>query len=700
MQQFLNWIKRSIDHDLSLGYAKQLRWLFLLFVLAFLLILATLFVIVVIDRNFDMGEVNLPGTAFLLLTDPGNLSGVLPVNHSWVVGIVYALIAIVGAAIFGGLLISLLSNSVQRRVEKIESGNVYYNLSDHILVIGYDNIVPSLVSQIMGQWPNRDVLLLTKKSPMEVREALNTFIDISNKHLIIYSGQRSSITDLRNLQPETASEIFIIGNRESDDHDALNIDCLSKLVEIIKNRKSQHRPTINILLDNPATQTILQSTNLAANWKDSVNVIPFSFYENWAREVLSGKDYPRLLVKSDSDEQLNVVIFGMSKMGVTMAIETAHALHFPRKKDGTVRKTIITFVSLNADKEMMLFRARFHQIFDIQSSRYIDFIGKPDNLSENEPTVTDFAPTYFKGKDSDFLDIEFEFVRGNAFSEEIHQFLCDRIKEEHHRMAIFSCTGKDTTDMNIALYMPETVLLQADLFVRQHHSGILLNWLRDRSKVEEGLYSRIYPFGMENTTFDLLHNDKRMGVLINYYYWYREDQPDMFKENHILNADELKHAYYTWSNETAVADQWSSCYCCMSFEQKLAQWGITSLDKSNIENIKAIINNNIEVLGYIEHNRWNMEKLLLGFRKPNAEEQAEIDECRKTISDKDKTKKSVCKYAIYKSKHIHDYIRSFDDLATISWKDMNQEKDDVRKNDYNMLRQIPWIINNSNQYEQ
>ena len=696
MKQFLNWIKRSIDHDLSLGYAKQLRWLFLLFVLAFLLILATLFVIVAIDKDFNMGDVNLPGTAFLLLTDPGNLSGVLPVNHSWIVGVVYALIAIIGAVIFGGLLISLLSNSVQRRVEKIESGNVYYNLQGHILVIGYDNIVPSLVRQILGQWPNRDVLLLTKKSPTEVRESLNTFVDVRSKHLIIYSGQRSSEMDLRNLQPETAREIFIIGNRESEDHDALNIDCLSKLVEIIRNSQPKQRPTINVLLENPATQTILQSTNLAANWQEIVNVVPFSFYENWAREVLGGKTFPRLLVKSDSDEQMNVVIFGMSKMGITLAVEAAHALHFPRKKDGSVRKTIITFVSLDADKEMTLFRTRYRQIFEIQSSRYIDFIGTEGNLTESKPIVKDLAATYFTGKDADFLDIEFEFVRANAFSDEIHQFLCERIEKQHCRLALFACTGRDTTDMNIALYMPELILRESDIFVRQHHSGLLLNWLRERSEKEEGLYARIYPFGMETMLFDFLHKSQTMGMLINYYYWHRKDQPDTFKEDHILNAAENEDASKIWYNQTSIANQWSSSYCCMSFSQKMAQLGINNIDTSTITDIKSAITDNIETLGYLEHNRWNMEKLLMGFRKPNTDEQKEIDESRKTYSDNDKQSKQY----YYKQRHVHSYLCSFDDLADITWKDMDKDKDDIRKIDYDMLRQIPWIINNSMQHEE
>ena len=696
MKYLLNWIIRNLDHDLSLGYAKQLRWLCLLFVIVFLLILGTLFVIDDVVNDFNIGKVNLPGTAFLLLTDPGNLSGVLPSNHSWIVGIIYALIAIVGAIVFGGLLISLLSNSVQRRVEKIEKGNVYYQFRDHIVVIGYDTILPSLVKQIVNkiEWQNKDVLILTKKNPTEVREALNPMVDVKSKHLIIYRGQRSSELDLRKLQAEEAHEIFIIGNRQSDDHDALNIDCLSKLVCIIKGGTSQQHPIINIMLENPATQTILQSTNLAANWQNSdkkkstIRVVPFSFYENWARRVLSGQQYPRLLVNHNTDQQLNIVIFGMSKMGVTIAVEAAHALHFPRKKDGSVRKTIITFISLNAYEEMTLFRTRYRQIFEIQSSRFIDFIGE-NKKDKDIPVITEMPPTYFTGKNADFLDVEFEFVRGNAFSDGVQRLLCDRIEKEDRKMALFACTGKDTTDMNIALYLPELILRKSVIFIRQHHSGQLLDWVRLKNKEEQGLYANIYPFGMEDTLFDLNHDNQRMGMLINYYYTTHKEHPLIFEENHILSAEESQEAIDAWNRETAVADQWSSSYCCMSFDQKLAQWGI-DIDKASIADIKTVINNNIEVLGYIEHNRWNMEKLLLGFRKPHTEEQTEIDECRKVLSDNDKQ----CKHKYYKKKHIHSYINSFDALADVNWKDMNREKEDVRKIDYDMLQQIPWILKN------
>lgn len=714
MKDLFNTIKRQFDYALSLSYMRMLGYLSLAFVILFVIVALFLWGVSIIYDKLNLGEVNIPGTAFMLLTDPGNISNVLPDNHSWILGVIYAIIAIVGAVLFGGVLISLMSNSIQLRVDDFKNGNINYNHDNHIIVIGYDAVVPSLIKQLVERYSEKDILVFTKKNSLEVREALGTMIDVKSKYLILYSGRRDSENDLARLQPEKAKEIFIIGNRENDDHDALNFACLSKLVTLVKQANVANKPIVNILLENQATQVMLQSTNLAQEWRKFIRVIPFNFYENWARQVLSGdkvvvesnsKDtyrYPHIQVNRDSYEQVNIVIFGMSRLGVTIGVEAAHAFHFPKCPNGDIRKTTITFISKSAYEEMLLFRARFRQIFEIQSSTYIDFIGSGHDKSEDIPQTTSFPPTYFSGKDADFLDIDFEFIRGDAFSEHIHNFLKVRVGNEDCKMSVFSCTGHDSTDMNIGLLLPEEVLYKANIYIRQHHTGQLLTWLHQINQKEGGKYANVYPFGMANSKFDLSHESQEMGILINYFYR-NIGTAEAYKQDHSLSMEECKSALEVWNEDTSIADKWSSFYCCHSFGLKLAQWGIDSIEESEIGRIKEVVKRHIDTLAYIEHNRWNMEKLLLGFRKPHQEESRQIEACRETIADttKDADEKKACMFRIYKGKHfVHDYIRSFDDLATISWKDKDDDKDDVRKIDNKMLGQIPWVIRNRKQIQQ
>lgn len=74
--------------------------------------------------------------------------------------------------------------------------------------------------------------------------------------------------------------------------------------------------------------------------------------------------------------------------------------------------------------------------------------------------------------------------------------------------------------------------------------------------------------------------------------------------------NELKDSW----NKLSVSLQWSNLYSAYSISPKLRSIGIT-------DGYVKLDNDQITLLAEVEHNRWNMEKLLLGFRKPTAEEE-------------------------------------------------------------------------------
>ena len=101
---------------------------------------------------------------------------------------------------------------------------------------------------------------------------------------------------------------------------------------------------------------------------------------------------------------------------------------------------------------------------------------------------------------------------------------------------------------------------------------------------------------------------------------------------------------------------------------KLRSLGFTqsefSKDPVNIFKIKFDNNDIKDILQKVEHNRWNTEKVLLGFRPLNEEEQKEFEEIRKKSQNyqdiegefKEKSKK-------YKNDKIHIDICSNKDLT-------------------------------------
>ena len=76
----------------------------------------------------------------------------------------------------------------------------------------------------------------------------------------------------------------------------------------------------------------------------------------------------------------------------------------------------------------------------------------------------------------------------------------------------------------------------------------------------------------------------------------------------------------------------------------------------------------VEEMAHVEHNRWNVEKLLMGFRKPHKDEDKYVHS--EFASDLKKNKE----------RFIHHDIRPFNELGSI------------KELDFEFSRYIPWIL--------
>jgi len=103
----------------------------------------------------------------------------------------------------------------------------------------------------------------------------------------------------------------------------------------------------------------------------------------------------------------------------------------------------------------------------------------------------------------------------------------------------------------------------------------------------------------------------------------------------------------------------------MTIPSKMRSIGLTEDDWEKFYDISQ---QDIEILAQVEHNRWNVEELLLGYRKPKKDE------------DKYVYPEFAGKLKKNKDLFVHHDIRPFDQLNTI--KDL----------DYEFARYIPWIM--------
>ncbi len=140
-----------------------------------------------------------------------------------------------GTIFFSGLLVSLITTGIIRIVENIEKGRIHYKLKNHIVIIGYDNIVPSIIAKIIESrdYKSTKIAFQTSTTIEEVRNTLLTKLSAINfKRVILVHAPRQSVEELKLLYTVHAKNILIIGDRSLADHDAENMNTLRELASI------------------------------------------------------------------------------------------------------------------------------------------------------------------------------------------------------------------------------------------------------------------------------------------------------------------------------------------------------------------------------------------------------------------------------------------------------------------------------------
>ena len=122
-------------------------------------------------------------------------------------------------------------------------------------------------------------------------------------------------------------------------------------------------------------------------------------------------------INEDSDRFVHFVIIGMSKMGLAMGIEAmqqAHYLNFRK------RRTRISFIDMEADREMAFFKGRYENIFGLTRHRFIDAESCGDNWDSGmiDPLAGDGSKwRHLCDGGENFMDTEIEFIKGAVESD-------------------------------------------------------------------------------------------------------------------------------------------------------------------------------------------------------------------------------------------------------------------------------------------
>ena len=551
--------------------------------------------------------------------DPGNL-------HTAGEGTSYLvfIIAICGVFLLNGVLISSIVGWIDKRKERylqgLEPYERFLKRNKHYVIIGGSDIVTGIVEQIFDKHPKEKrnipyILIQTSSDVEEFRHKLFSGLDIEQqKHIIIRYGNRNVKQDIEKLYLDKALEVYVIGEETRTDdmesyHDTMNMKCLDLIYKNVKDNTSfvkndkDNRLVCHFMFEYQTTFNVFQYSEISETIKERINFKPFYYYEMWAQRVLVCKecdkteeyDYLPLEgesgIRKDDKDYVHLVIVGMTRMGTALATQAALMAHYPNFVTKDIR-TKITLIDENADKEKNFFIDIYDRLFALSNWSYKEMV-RAESGKDELKTVYTHAPVEHDYLGGDFLDVEWEFIQGTVAQLELQKYIEDSITEKT-KMTIAICKDEPSRCLAAALNLECRIYEKAmQVLVYNRYDDALIEKLKNKkdSDIYSPFKNKLKAFGMASKCFD----------------------KDILKYSELL-VGEFENVYTNGKSRVPnkLTDYWSDVYASNTMWTKLR---CVEIEK---EEIKA---EDKKILAKVEHNRWNIEKLIMSFRHLSKEEQ-------------------------------------------------------------------------------
>ena len=561
----------------------------------------------------------------------------------------YAIIYLLGSVVFSGLLIATITNALRTRADRFIQGKVRYrNFRGHIVILGYNDMVPGMIERMFEKLdePCR-VIIGVKNDVQKIADQIFETITGSDKskanrrfkkYILVLEADSNNVWDLKKrMLVHRAKEVYILGERD----DAYSLNSYDIIRDLCTGYK--HHPECYVQMQYQSTFALFQRYQ---NNNDKLEHFhAFNIQDTLAREIFTQhpeidyRESGHINLGPDSDKHVHLVIVGMTEMGEALAREAAFRCHYPNYFTRKTR-TRITFIDQETKQYMTYFTGRYNHLFSLCHYTFRDI--SANIMAKHQP-------------DKDFLDIEFEFIQANIADKAIQNELSDWAMDESQILTIAICADMPHRSMAAGLYLPDEIFdtdKNIPVWIYQPTKGNMIKYLEGSIN----RFSNTVTFGTTGTDLNI-KNDYfvKQAKCLNYFYQMHKviDGDLTYQETDIDNE---------WRN-TMITEKWSTIYNVSAIDTKLRSiGGLTHLS------------DNIELLANVEHNRWNVEKLLMGFRPTTPKEHS-------IIFDNGYSNKHFKTYYI-EHNFAHDDIRPFSELDEAS-KDMQR--------DY--IREIPKIIN-------
>lgn len=441
-------------------------------------------------------------------------------------------------------------------------------------------------------------------------------------------------------QTRVANELVYV--EENDNAIMRRLENVAKSHDLSENEGK--RLECYVIFEHATSLWLLQTVGLPKEMEEKIDVFATTM-EDWLAKMIFLKmpnvntAFPpldRVPISLESETTVHLVVFGFSAQSEALVMNAALVAHYPNYSRDVRLRTRITIIDDNVFVGKEELTQRYVHLFENSFYRTID-------LNDEKPHPLLHRPIYDQ-KRKDFVDIEWEFVNGNVRNEAVRQKLTEWCQNEHQCLTIAFCHDDQNRSFNEALGLPQTIYeTGTPILCHLDESDII------RLTTSASPYSSILPFGKDLCDIQTLYTLKQLAQRVNYVYNHcfslAPDAPITAPSD--INEELLEEQ---WRKVGALPKQYSNIFNAMTLTTKMHSIGHSAEDWKEYY---ALTQTEINVLTEVEHNRWSVEELILGYRPVTDEEQS--------IIEKDITQKKV-----YRNRKIHYDIRAFDDLRSDS----------------------------------
>ena len=460
-------------------------------------------------------------------------------------------------------------------------------------------------------------------------------------------------------------------------HDIADNDTLQALESFAagfpETPKEQSKPICHLLLHSQVTLWLLQTLDLYTEIHRKFELYAFTMEDQWAKNLFCGLGKSQLSfppldrekIDSVSNKTVHLVIAGFSEMGESLALTAALTAHYPNYVRNPLLRTRITIVDENLTQRRDAFIQRYTNLFEHSYHRTV-------SLAQRQ--MTQYHEPLYHSSREDFTDVEWEFVDGNFYDPVLQSKLKSWSESNEQLLTLALCDADCATNFDRAFALPKSVYrFGTTVFVYAKQAGLL-------NKVHEtDGYRNLYPFGMDDRGYDIRLPLLQMAKRLNYFYVSSHGQKGV--PTH-MPIEEIEQE---WRKLSSFSLRYSNVFNVMTIATKMRSLGHKEEDW---DKFYALTQEEVEQLSAVEHNRWSIDRLLLGFRPPTDTEREEIRsniEAFITAQKKGTEPPKEDMKSVYKNQKVHYDLCSYRELS----KDKTGQ--DVRVYDYDLTACIPLI---------